>query len=687
MIPEKEPEFLEMQRKTSKGIIKKGFSSYRQLPPVKDELETSKRRMTFLFPQSTLMKLKIPSPLQSSQVSGNSNSAGQNVQLQLPSEEEKTFKEPFRRNMSLRPPNMGSNLPGMDGAMSTGLAYMLNNNQKIQARRKNANKKRLSDIQLTKQIHQQGKWYLVKLGGKFKKMWETQKAFLLMYQFFYLPLRLAFWVEDPSILLYVLDKLIDVMLCIDVFLNFFTPIYKNFDIVTNLKEIAKDYLKTWFLLDFLSVFPFDECLSAAMNGSAEARYGGLVQMLRLVRFMRLSKMFLLMRALDIKNNESLLMTIMHALFGGSSLMMLVPNFILILFVFHLFTCIWYILAMYETSTNNSWIVVNNDQNQSLGNLYVLSMYLVVQTLTTTGYGDIHSVTKDEQSFRIIMMILAVVMYGLFTGQIVNFRNYKMEQEESHFIKVQKLDEIRRDYKLDDVLYQHMIEALEFVHSDREVNRKDFSSLSNEDLDRLDYLRFIPKFKELKFFDEDSFPEEFHIRLGRLMKKVEHKAEQIIYSKGEDSVLFYFLLSGQVAVMKEDIDSIPLLKISKGYFGELEIIEGCNRKYTIKTLTDCVLYYIESIDFKKLFTEDLEFWDNFRKKAHQREAMIIKSNKEMDFFIRRKAFWKLIFKGKKKEKKATMKKLILSDEFKHKPRVASYERNSPSYERNSPERPQ
>jgi len=35
---------------------------------------------------------------------------------------------------------------------------------------------------------------------------------------------------------------------------------KDFRMVTENKEIAKNYLKKWFILDFISLIPFDEFL-------------------------------------------------------------------------------------------------------------------------------------------------------------------------------------------------------------------------------------------------------------------------------------------------------------------------------------------------------------------------------------------------------------------------------------------
>lgn len=44
-------------------------------------------------------------------------------------------------------------------------------------------------------------------------------------------------------------------------LNFNTGFYERGDLVTKRKKIAPHYLKSWFTIDFVSVFPLDNVLS------------------------------------------------------------------------------------------------------------------------------------------------------------------------------------------------------------------------------------------------------------------------------------------------------------------------------------------------------------------------------------------------------------------------------------------
>lgn len=505
------------------------------------------------------------------------------------------------------------------------------------------------------------KWYLIDPKGKFKKTWESIKFVLLIYQFFYLPVRMCLYDDEINTGLYVFDKMIDCLLCIDIVLNFFTPIYFMYELATDLKIISKSYLKSWFSIDILSLFPFSEFFDLVLEGNKNLDL--VAQLIRLMRFLRLARLIKLLRTLDFKNNDNYVIELLERTFKGTAFILLLPNFLIIFLIMHIFSCIWYALGNNYEETDQSWMSLNKFQDESLLDKYIVSFYFIVQTFTTTGYGDIQSKTNIEFGFRIVMMFLAVMIYGLFSGQIVNYRNSKMEEEEQLHLKVQKLDEMRVKYKIDEVLYRTILERLSENKDQKNTQQHDLSSLNKEELEILDYSLFINRFKSHHFFANEEKYFEFQVKLGRLMKRKLYRKEQIIYCKGEDSVLFYILISGSVTVMKDDITEVPVLLISDSYFGEKEILDNCQRKYSVKALTDCDIYYIESLDFKKLFMSDPDFYDEFLAKANEREQKIINSSKEIDHLIIRKAFWKKALKGKTKHQKKIFKNLVMTDKYK------------------------
>ena len=85
------------------------------------------------------------------------------------------------------------------------------------------------------------------------------------------------------------DYFIDVLFGMDVVFNFFTPIMKKEPVIFSHKKIALKYLKFWFWVDFLSVFPFGLIFQSLGSGG----YSILLRVSKfpkLYRFMKGAKM-------------------------------------------------------------------------------------------------------------------------------------------------------------------------------------------------------------------------------------------------------------------------------------------------------------------------------------------------------------------------------------------------------------
>ena len=67
---------------------------------------------------------------------------------------------------------------------------------------------------------------------------------------------------------------IDFIFLLDMILTFFTTITDKNSMLelTDKKAIAKDYIRTWFIIDLVSIFPFDE-ISALFQSGIECGEG------------------------------------------------------------------------------------------------------------------------------------------------------------------------------------------------------------------------------------------------------------------------------------------------------------------------------------------------------------------------------------------------------------------------------
>lgn len=119
---------------------------------------------------------------------------------------------------------------------------------------------------------------------------------LVIYVALVVPYRLGFGLDDTEAMR-KFGVVMDLSFLIDVILTFFQEFRddKSHKMANTHKEIAILYLKGWFLLDTLSIFPFEAILSgnssiANVNSSLRiARVSKIYKMVRFVRLARLAK--------------------------------------------------------------------------------------------------------------------------------------------------------------------------------------------------------------------------------------------------------------------------------------------------------------------------------------------------------------------------------------------------------------
>ena len=144
----------------------------------------------------------------------------------------------------------------------------------------------------------------------FRKTWDLLTLVLIMYTSLTTPFILAFYdfnpyykVKTKSILNYI-DVFIDIWFIIDIYLTFNTAYQLGSHdlLITKKKSVRLNYLKGFFIIDFLAVFPFEPIAALSQMGEdsnieALATFSvlkmlKLSRMVRVIRIAKVTKMFL-----------------------------------------------------------------------------------------------------------------------------------------------------------------------------------------------------------------------------------------------------------------------------------------------------------------------------------------------------------------------------------------------------------
>ena len=269
--------------------------------------------------------------------------------------------------------------------------------------------------------------------------------------------------------------IIDFIYIIDIILNFFRA-YQNFDenLIKKTKSIFIHYLRTWFLIDFFQSIPiytfikYFEKTSIKDNfisNSIEGKINPILYLVILIKVIKVYKMI----------NENSTITGIAECLTKNEIIYNYGNFIISIFFslcfLNLCACSFIFIGK---NSCPGWIMKKDILDKSYIHIYIVSLYFILVTITTVGYGDITGDSCPEIIFQMFLLIIGTIAYSFIISYISNYI-VKMNQKSRTFEKnVRILEEIRlNNPHLKDSIYQ---EVLKNLHNEQLYERKDKSFL-------------------------------------------------------------------------------------------------------------------------------------------------------------------------------------------------------------------
>ncbi|CAI2369324.1 unnamed protein product [Moneuplotes crassus] len=214
-----------------------------------------------------------------------------------------------------------------------------------------------------------------------------------------------------------------------------TTFYVDVALENRIAYIISNYLKKYFLLDFIGTFPFfllDEVLLSFK----------LLRIFKLTTYISRINSFI----------EKMLVKWVH---GRRELINSVKKtirfLIFLLFTMHLLACIWIYIG--QLSEEN-WIEKSDDILENPGSnfaLYIAANYWVMSTFTTVGYGDFSGLNNTEYLFNMLVQVLGIGFFGYtidsiskMMGQIDSISEFQEQEEENQNIWLMKLGRSNKD---------------------------------------------------------------------------------------------------------------------------------------------------------------------------------------------------------------------------------------------------
>mmetsp|Transcript_27296 Transcript_27296/g.36510 ORF Transcript_27296/g.36510 Transcript_27296/m.36510 type:complete len:264 (+) Transcript_27296:1271-2062(+) len=260
-------------------------------------------------------------------------------------------------------------------------------------------------------------------NNRYKIMWDILVLIILLVVSIIVPTRLAFAQSEP-ISWFVFYSTTDFIFFIDIILSFFTSVSDEQKVyeITDKKYIARTYLKGWFWVDFISILPLDLIMLQQQNqATILARFARIGKLYKLIRMIRLAKVLKLLKS---KRQVSQFTQKMRINQGKERLLFFAVFFI---FFFHISTCMFIFIGTLDYDTS-SWMWDPYYYMMDTDQLYIMSLYFIVTTTSTVGYGDLSASTTLERLYCIVIMIAGVTAFTFISGALSSIlSNYDTSQ--------------------------------------------------------------------------------------------------------------------------------------------------------------------------------------------------------------------------------------------------------------------
>jgi len=260
-------------------------------------------------------------------------------------------------------------------------------------------------------------WYIINPQSNAFATWQLITTIALGFVVTVVPYQVGL-LELAWDFLLIASCLVDLVFLADMALNFFTmyprTTARGIKWEDSLEKIARHYISGWFLIDILTLIPFDIIeLTSGAAGMGVGKATKAVRALRLLKLMRILKTSRWLHKLEIA------ISIPYQQFA------LARFLLILLLVCHWLACIWAMTLQLASDEYPQWIndieVVDIQFGVTTRNephrVYLSAFYFCSYTMTSVGYGDIGPKNLFERSVCTVIILAAGLCWAYVLGEV------------------------------------------------------------------------------------------------------------------------------------------------------------------------------------------------------------------------------------------------------------------------------
>ena len=376
----------------------------------------------------------------------------------------------------------------------------------------------------------------------------------------------------------ILNLFIDFIFICDLIINCFKAYY-NFEeqLVTRSEKIIFNYMKNYFIIDFISAIPYYSIIKLiakenhkTLNNTISCSKYYNHEINDIYQILELLKLIKMIKCISKENKVTNIITnkLNRIPFIESRSILLNSIFMAIL-ILNLTACVHIFISC--TAFPN-WIIYKNLDTSPFIIIYFTSIYFLITTVTSVGYGDITGNSINEFIFQIILLIIGIIAYSWLISAISNYVKEKNEQNDLFNQKIAILDEIKFEHpKLTKDLYDKIYLHLEYINLKHKKDKSSLlDSLPNSVHKPLLYEMYKPIIENFIFF-KNFKNSDFINRVISKLKPVLAIKNDLLVEQGEIIEDTIFVKQGRLSLeVKIDSDhpekSVEKLLNEEYFFG-------------------------------------------------------------------------------------------------------------------------
>ncbi|XP_051686094.1 potassium/sodium hyperpolarization-activated cyclic nucleotide-gated channel 2 isoform X2 [Oryctolagus cuniculus] len=445
-----------------------------------------------------------------------------------------------------------------------------------------------------------GAW-IIHPYSDFRFYWDFTMLLFMVGNLIIIPVGITFFKDETTAPWIVFNVVSDTFFLLDLALNFRTGIVveDNTEIILDPEKIKRRYLRTWFVVDFVSSIPVDYIFLIVEKGIDSEVYKT-ARALRIVRFTKILSLLRLLRLSRLIRYIHQWEEIFHMTYDLASAVMRICNLIsMMLLLCHWDGCLQFLVPMLQDFPQDCWVSINKMVNHSWSELYSFALFKAMSHMLCIGYGRQAPESMTDIWLTMLSMIVGATCYAMFIGHataLIQSLDSSRRQYQEKYKQVEQymsFHKLPADFrqKIHDY-YEHRYQGKMF---DEESILGELSAPLREEIVNFNCRKLVASMP--LFANAD--PNFVTAMLTKLRFEVFQPGDYII-REGTIGKKMYFIQHGVVGVLTKGSKEMKLADGS--YFGEICLLTRGRRTASVRADTYCRLYSLSVDNFNEVLEE-------------------------------------------------------------------------------------